>query len=116
MSLYGSLGRFVGRLGRVTSGPTGRPSSRGRLPSDGRARLVRRAAVRCPHTGQPVTVDLLLGVTGSPEVALRCPAWGEQRPSCDEACCKLIEAVTGPALALLVLPAGTDRGDEYEVG
>jgi hypothetical protein len=79
-----------------------------------RPRLVRRAAIHCPHTGKPVQVDLLLSTTGSPQAVLRCPGRPEHPPTCDQVCRKLAEAVTGPALALIILPPGTDPPEEID--
>jgi hypothetical protein len=75
---------------------------------------VRRAAIHCPHTGTPVAVDLLLSVTGSPQAVLRCPVRSERPPICDQVCRKLAEAVTGPALALVILPPETDPPEEID--
>jgi hypothetical protein len=46
--------------------------------------------------------------TGAPCHVLRCMIRPECPPTCDQACRNLAEAVVGPALALLVLPAGED--------
>jgi hypothetical protein len=83
-------------------------------PHSRRPRLVRRAAIHCPHTGKPVEVDLLLSTTGSPHAVLRCPGRPEHPPTCDQVCRKLAEAVTGPALALMILPPGTDWPEEID--
>jgi hypothetical protein len=71
-----------------------------------RARLVRRAAIRCPHTARRVEIELVLGPTGAPDLVLRCSIRPECPPACDQACRSLAEAVVGPARALLVLPPG----------
>ena len=83
-------------------------------PHRHRPRLVRRAAIHCPHSGKPVEVDLLLSTTGSPQAVLRCPGRPEHPPTCDQVCRTLAEAVTGPALALIILPPGTDPPEEID--
>ena len=77
-------------------------------PRRPRPRLVRRSAIRCPHTGEQVEVELLMRPTGAPSHVLRCTIRPECPPTCDQACRDLAEAVTGPVRALLILPAGED--------
>jgi len=69
-------------------------------------RLARRAAIRCPHTGKRVEIELLMTPTGAPCRVLRCTIRPECPTTWDQACRDLAEAVVGPAVALLVLPAG----------
>jgi len=75
-------------------------------PTRPRPRLARRAAIRCPHTGKRVEIELLMGPTGAPHHVLRCTLRPECPPTCDQACRSLAEAVAGRARALLILPPG----------
>jgi hypothetical protein len=79
-----------------------------------RPRLVRRAAMRCPHTSKRVEVELLLGPTCHGVPVLRCSLSPDCPPACDQACRHLAQAVLGPARALLVLPPGEDVPDLYD--
>jgi hypothetical protein len=77
-------------------------------------RTVRRVTVRCPRTGEPVEIDLLMGSTGGPRMVLRCSAHPECPPTCDQACRKLAEAVLAPANALIICPPGSGPPDEID--
>src|SRR6266516_1377520 len=77
-------------------------------PRRPRPRLVRRSAMRCPHTGEHAEIELMMGPTGAPWHVLRCSMRPECPPICDQACRNLAEAVIGPARALLILPPGED--------
>ena len=69
-------------------------------------RLVRRTAVHCPESGEPVEIELLMRKTGPPDMVLRCSAHPECPPTCGQACRDLAEAVTGPTRALIICPPG----------
>jgi hypothetical protein len=73
---------------------------------DRRPRLGRRVAVRCPHTGALVTIDVQTEPGGIPRPVLRCSADPAFPPRCDQGCRAAGEVRTGPALALLILPPG----------
>jgi hypothetical protein len=79
-----------------------------------RPRLVRRAAMHCPHTDLPVEVDFLLGPPPRPRSVLRCTAEPPRPPLCDQACRDQAETVREPASALIVLPPGDDIPDEID--
>jgi hypothetical protein len=83
-------------------------------PRRARPRLARRAAIRCPHTGRRVEIELLLGPTGAPHHVLRCTLRPECPPTCDQACRNLAAAVLGPARALLVLPPDKDVPELFD--
>ena len=78
-----------------------------RLAGPGREpRVVRRVEMRCPHTGETVTFDLLMGVTGRPAMVLRCSHRAEAPPACDQLCGRSAEAVMTTPRSLLLLPSG----------
>jgi hypothetical protein len=75
-------------------------------------RVVHRVAMHCPHSGEPVEIELQIGRTGKPAMVLRCNRRDEAPPTCDEACRNCAEAVAGPPLALLMIPAGEGPPDQ----
>src|SRR5512145_1878446 len=50
-----------------------------------RPRFVHRVTFTCPHSGQAVEADLLMGETGTLETMLRCSAQPACPPTCDQA-------------------------------
>ena len=100
MRLGSLLGRIAARLGRPSA-------SR-------RPRLVRRTELTCPHTGDPVEVDVQVGPTGRPSLVLRCSARAGCPAACDQACLACAELLTAPARALILLPPGTTGTDEVD--
>lgn len=77
-------------------------------------RVIRRAALHCPESGQPVEIDLLMRTTGPPDVVLRCSVHPECPPTCHQSCRRLAEAVLGPARALIICPPGSGPPDEID--
>lgn len=83
------------------------------LPRRG-ARLVRRVAMRCPHTDEAVEIELLMGPEGHPSMVLRCSRRAEAPPECDQRCRSRSEAVTNVPRSLLLLPSGDGPPDEVD--
>jgi len=54
-------------------------------------RLARRAAIRCPHTGKRVEIELLMTPTGAPCRVLRCTI----RPECPTTCDQVLPGPRG---------------------
>jgi hypothetical protein len=77
-------------------------------------RVVRRAGTHCPHTGELVEVDVLMTPTGDPAEVLRCSGRPECPPSCDGACSRSAESMTGPAHALFICPPGSGAPEEID--
>jgi hypothetical protein len=72
----------------------------------GQPRVVHRVEMHCPHTGEQVEIELLMGRTGRPAMVLRCDRRREAPPTCDQVCRNCAEAVARPPLALLLVPPG----------
>jgi hypothetical protein len=77
-------------------------------------RFVRRTTMHCPHDGDAVQIDLLMGKTGNPVLVLRCSARPGCPPNCDQACRRSAESVIGPARALFILPPGRGAPEELD--
>jgi hypothetical protein len=93
---------FVHYLLRRLAGPEREP------------RVVRRVEMRCPHTGEMVAIDLLMGAMGGPAMVLRCSHRAEAPPTCDQLCRTCAEAVTTTPRSLLLLPSGDGLPEERD--
>jgi hypothetical protein len=77
-------------------------------------RLIRRVTIHCPHGGQLVEADLLMGSTGTPRRVLRCSGHPDCPPSCDQSCLRSAESVLAPVQTLIICPPGTGPPEEVD--
>jgi hypothetical protein len=77
-------------------------------------RLVKRTSIDCPHGRGKVDVALLTGRLGRPKTVLACSAEASRPPACDQACRDCVEAVLGPAYALVLYPPGDAPFDDAD--
>lgn len=82
------------------------------VPHRMRPRIVRRAEVRCPQTGDPATVDVAEDPDPRRRVVLRCSLHAECPPQCDRTCAR--QAASATPVAQLLLPPGREISPDQD--